>query len=277
MVLSSAIVCDHDRRTANVCRRVFPCDRRRWQKKFAICDLRSTRYVLYKCYARMMPYTNNNENNHTRLLSCYQQLRRSTKSQGHEPVVSDVWIFPRLFLVYCISSKFCHGKNDIGSVDFYFTNRKDWTKYAFTIDHKTMWLLSSHFNFKARFKRCISHVPNIMRHLIQESNLMVPNLTPSAVTKLSISNLKEALLKNGHVVQNQPSLRQTFKYKKVLNYVQPRATREDGGIFVLSWFHAGRDCAARSPLAFSHSYNIVIYKKTNQCARSDWSISYRLL
>ena len=41
---------------------------------------------------------------------------------------------------------------------------------------------------------------------------------------MSISNLKEALLKNGHLVQNQ--LRQTFKYKKVSKYVQPRETRE---------------------------------------------------
>ena len=41
MVLSSAIVCDRDRRIADDRRSMFPYDRRRFADLIAICDLRS--------------------------------------------------------------------------------------------------------------------------------------------------------------------------------------------------------------------------------------------
>ena len=47
MVLSSATVCDHDRRIADDRRSVFPYDRRRSQKilRSAICDPRSSSII----------------------------------------------------------------------------------------------------------------------------------------------------------------------------------------------------------------------------------------
>ena len=42
----------------------------------------------------------------------------------------------------------------------------------------------------------------------------------------SISNLKEALLKNWHLVQNQPRLRQIFKQPPILSYKKGKSLKD---------------------------------------------------